>query len=38
MGTGEALLEQVTHNSVRRGFDFMIVAVLNEMMLVHQLA
>ena len=37
MDAGEALLEQVTH-SVRRGFDFMIVAVLNEMILVRQLA
>ena len=37
MQTGEVLLEQVTH-SVRRGFGFMIVAVLNEMILVRQLA
>lgn len=37
MDTGEALPEQVTH-SVRRGFDFMIVSVLNETTLVRQLA
>lgn len=37
MDTGEALREWVTQ-SVRGGFDSMIVEVLNEMILVRQLA